>query len=171
MGRVMRRLLATAALVSAAGVLVPVARAVAPAEVQRALQADYNDRDGAVARKDIEGTLAHYAPDFTAVSTAGKTHDLKEERADFLKTFRLPAKSGVTKSLIQKVTLGKAGTEAVVAVHRQGTLLFVNPQTHFNDVLVLDGVYQDTWAKRSGAWLLTREQASSLKATMNGKPL
>jgi len=167
----MRKWLTTAAMVLTAGALLPVARAVAPAEVQKALQADYNDRDGAVARKDIEGTLAHYAPDFTSTSTAGKTHDLKEERADFLKTFRLPAKSGVTKSTIQKVTLGKAGAEAVVAVHRQGILLFANAQTHLNDVLVLDGAYQDTWAKRGGAWLLTREQASSLKATMNGKPL
>lgn len=154
-----------------AGVLVPAARAVAPMEVQKALQADYNDRDGAVARKDIEGTLAHYAPDFTAVSTLGKAHDLKEERADFLKTFRLPAKSSVTKSMIRKVTLGKAGTEAVVAVHRRGILLFVDPQTQLNRVLVLDGVYQDTWDKRGGVWLLTREQASSLKATMDGKPL
>jgi ketosteroid isomerase-like protein len=148
-----------------------VARAAPPAEVQKALQAEYNDRDGAVARKDIEGTLAHYAPDFLSISTAGKTHDLKEERADFLKTFRLPAKSSVTKSLIQKVTLGKAGTEALVAVHRRGILLFADPQTQLNNVLVLDGAYQDTWDKRGGAWLLTREQASSLKATMNGKPL
>jgi len=167
----MRKLLMTTALALAAGALLPVARAVAPAEVQKALQADYNDRDGAVARKDIEGTLAHYAPDFLSTSTVGKTHDLKEERADFLKTFRLPAKSSVTKSTIQKVTLGKAGAEAVVAVHRQGILLFVNPQTHLNDVLVLEGAYQDIWAKRAGTWLLTREQASSLKATMNGKPL
>lgn len=165
-----KRLVMVAAVVTA-GALLPVARAVAPAEVQRALQTDYNDRDGAVARKDIERTLAHYAPDFAGISTGGKTHDLKEERADFLKTFRLPAKSSVTKSLIQKVTLGKAGTEAVVSVHRQGILLFANPQTHLNDVLVLDGAYQDTWAKRGRTWLLTREQASSLKATMNGKPL
>lgn len=167
----MRKWLMTAVMVLTAGVLLPVARAVAPVEVQKALQADYNDRDGAVARKDIEGTLAHYAPDFLSISTVGKTHGLKEERVDFLKTFRLPAKSSVTKSTIQKVTLGKAGTEAVVAVRRRGILLFANPQTHLNDVLVLDGAYQDTWAKRSGAWLLTREQASSLKATMNGKPL
>ncbi len=171
MGKLLRKFLMTGAVVLATGALLPVARAVAPAEVQRALQADYNDRDGAVARKDIEGTLAHYAPDFTSVGTAGKAHDLKEERADFLKTFRLPAKSSVTKSTIQKVTLGRAGAEAVVAVRRHGILLFADPQTQLNHVLVLDGVYQDTWAKRGGAWLLTREQASSLKATMDGKPL
>ena len=164
-----------AGIVAAAGVLLPVARAAAPSpppgEVQKALQADYNDRDGAVSRKDIEGTLAHYAPDFTSVTTAGKTHDLKEERAEFLKTFHLAVRSSVTKSTIQKVMLGKAGAEAVVTVHRQGILLFVNPQTHLNDVLVLEGAYQDTWDKRAGAWLLTREQASSFKATMNGRPL
>ena len=167
----MRKLLMTATLVLTAGALLPMVRAAAPVEVQKALQADYNDRDGAVTRKDIEGTLAHYAPDFTSVSTVGKTHDLKEERADFLKTFRLPAKSSVTKSTIQKVTLGKAGAEALVSVHRHGILLFANPQTQLNQVLVLDGTYQDTWDKRGGAWLLTREQAFSFKATMDGKPL
>ena len=161
----------TASVALTASVVLAAARAAAPAEVQKALQADYNDRDGAVARKDIDGTLAHYAPDFTGISTVGKAHDLKEERAEFLKTFRLPVRSGVTHSTIQKVALGKAGTEAVVAVHRRGILLFADPQTQLNDVLVLDGTYQDTWAKRNGVWLLTREQASSFKATMNGKPL
>ena len=110
----MQKFLTAAAMVLTAGVLLPVAWAAAPAEVQKAIQADYNDRDGAVSRKDVEGTLAHYAPNFTSISMAGKVHDLKEERADFLKTFRLPAKSSVTKSTIQKVALGKAGTEAFV---------------------------------------------------------
>ena len=147
------------------------ARAAAPAEVQKAIQGDYNDRDGAVSRKDVEGTLAHYAPDFTSISMAGKAHDLKEERADFLKTFHLPAKSSVTKSTIQKVTLGKAGSEASVTVRRHGLLMLSDPQTQLNHVLSLDGVYQDTWDKRGGAWQLTREQASSFKATMDGRPL
>ena len=146
------------------------AQASAPTEVQKALQSDYNERDSAVARKDIDGTLAHYAPDFTSLSLTGKAHDLTKERADFLKTFSLSVKSSVIKSTIQKVIVGKAGMEATVTVKRHGILLFVNPQTQLNDVLVLDGVYQDTWAKRSGGWLLTREQESSRKATLNGKP-
>lgn len=171
MVRKLRKLPMMAAMVLMGAALLPAARAAAPAEVQKALQADYNDRDGAVSRKDIAGTLAHYAPDFTSVTTAGKAHDLKEERAEFLKTFRLPAKSSLTKSTIQKVTLGRAGTEADVSVRRRGILLFVNPQTQLNQVLVLEGAYQDTWVKRGGAWLLTREQASSLKATMDGHPL
>ena len=167
----MRNLMMTAALVSMAAISLPTAGAAAQTDARKALQADYNDRDSAVSRKDIDGTLAHYAPDFTGVSATGKTHDLKEERADFLKTFSLPAKSSVTKSTIQKLIWGKAGTEATVSVHRHGILLFVNAQTQLNDILVLDGIYQDTWAKRSGTWLLTREQATSLKATMNGRPL
>jgi ketosteroid isomerase-like protein len=155
-------------LAASAGALL--AQGNAPMEVQKALQADYNDRDSAVAHKDIDGTLAHYAPDFTSLASTGKAHDLAKERADFLKTFSLPAKSSVIKSTIQKVTVGKAGTEVMVTVKRHGILLFANAQTQLNDVLVLVGVYQDTWAKRSGGWLLTREQESSRKATMNGKP-
>ena len=155
----------------ALGFIAPMARANAAADVQKTLQADYNDRDSSVTRKDIDGTLAHYAPDFVGVSSAGKAHDLKEERADFLHTFALPAKSSVSKSTIQKLTLGKAGAEATVTVQRHGILLFVNPQTSLNDVLALDGIFQDIWAKRPAGWALTREQTISLKATMNGKPL
>ena len=155
-------------LAASAGTLL--AQGNAPIEVQKALQADYNDRDSAVAHKDIDGTLAHYAPDFTSFGQTGKAHDLAKERTDFLKTFSLPAKSSVIKSTIQKVTVSKAGMEATVTVKRHGILLFANAQTQLNDVLVLDGVYQDSWAKRSGGWLLTREQETSRKATMNGKP-
>ena len=146
------------------------AQAKVPPEVQKALQADYNDRDAAVTHKDIDGTLAHYSPDFTSVSLTGKAHDLAKERADFVKTFGLASKSSVIKSTIQKVILAKAGTEATVIVKRHGILLFVNPQTQLNEVLTLDGVYQDTWDKRPSGWQLTREQESSRKATMNGKP-
>ena len=161
-----------AAAVLALGAATPASQADAETSVQKTLQADYNERDSAYIRKDIDGTLAHYAPDFIGVSTTGKTHDFKEERADFLKTFtRSPPKSTITKSTIQKLTLGKGRREATVTVQRHGILLFVNPQSGLNDVLVLDGVFQDVWAKRAGEWLLTREQASAVKATMNGKPL
>ncbi len=168
----MRTTILAALALLALGMAAPLARAGAEANVQKTLQADYNERDSAYVRKDIDGTLAHYAPDFVGVSTTGKPHDLKEERADFLKTFTtLAAKSSVTKSTIEKLTLDKGKTEATVTVQRHGILLFANPETGLNDVLTLDGIFQDIWIKRAGAWLLTREQASSLKATMNGKPL
>ncbi len=141
------------------------------ADVQKTLQADYAARDAAFMQKNIASTLAHYAPDFTGISDTGKAHDLKEERADFLKTFALPAKSAVTHSTIEKLTLGKAGKEAAVTLRKHGILLLVNPQTGNNDVLVLDQSVQDTWTKRGAAWLLVREQASPIKATMNGKAL
>jgi len=32
------------------------------ADAQKALQINYNDRDAAVSRKDVDGALAHYAP-------------------------------------------------------------------------------------------------------------
>jgi len=141
-------------------------------DVRKALQADYADRDNAVARKDVDGTLAHYAPDFVGVSHTGKAHDIKEERADFVKTFTtLNLRSNVSHSAIQALALGKGGAEAQVTLRRHGVLLLANPQTRVNYVLVLDGVYQDTWAKRAGAWLLTREQEKTIKATMNGLPL
>ena len=155
-------------LIGAAG---PALAADTAATVQKTLQADYNTRDKAVARRDIDATLAQYAPDFVGISQTGKMHDLKEERADFLHTFALPAQSSVTQSTIQKLTLAKAGAEADVSLHRHGVLVLIDPQTHASAVLVLDGVYQDVWAKRSGKWLLAREQAVSVTATMNGKPL
>ena len=115
--------------------------------------------------------LAHYAPNFVGVSRTGQTHGLQEERADFLATFSLPAQPGVTHSTIQKLTLAKAGAEANVSLHRLGSLSVTNPQTHVSQTVVLNGTYQDVWVKRSGGWLLAREQEISVAASMNGKPL
>ena len=141
------------------------------ADIQKTLQSDYTTRDSAFMSKNIDVVLAHYAPDFTGVSDAGKTHDLKQERADYLKTFALPAKSAVTQSTIEKLTLGKSGSEAAVTLHKHAILLFSDPQTGHNSVLVLDGRVQDTWTKRPTGWQLTHEVSSPIIATMNGKPL
>ena len=149
----------------------PVMAADTAASVQKTLQTDYDSRDKAVARRDIAGTLAAYAPDFVGVSRTGKTHSFSEERQDFLNTFALPAQPGVTQSVIKKLALAKAGTEADVTLHRRGTLTLTDPQTRALRVVVLNGEYQDVWAKRTGVWRLTREQSVSVTATVNGKPL
>lgn len=141
------------------------------ASVQKTLQADYDARDQAVARRDIAATLAHYAPNFVAVGRTGQTHGLPEERADFQATFNLPARPGVTHSTVQKLTLTKAGTEADVSLHRLGSLSLTDPQTHTSRTVVLNGTYQDVWVKHAGVWLLAREQEVSVAASLNGKPL
>ena len=102
------------------------------ADVQKTLQGYYAARDTAFMSKNIESVLAHYAPDFTGVSDAGKSHDLKEERADYLKTFALPAKSAITQSTIEKLTLGKSGSIAAATLHKHAILLFSDPQTGRN---------------------------------------
>ncbi len=150
---------------------IPALAADTAVSVQKILQVDYDSRDRAVARRDIAATLAVYAPDFVAVSRTGKAHGLPEERTDFLNTFALPAQPGVTQSTIEKLTLAKAGTEADVTLHRRGTLTIIDAPTHTPRTVVLNGEYQDVWARRSGAWRLTREQAVSVMATVNGKPL
>ncbi len=150
---------------------IPAIAADTAGTVQKTLQTDYESRDKAVARRDIDATLAHYASDFVGVSRTGKTHGLPQERADFQDTFALPAQSGVTRSVIEKLTLAKAGTEADVTLHRRGTLILTDAQTHQNRTVVLNGTYQDVWAKRSGGWRLIREQVLSTTATVNGKPL
>jgi len=164
----MRDFLVAAALLTAA--LGPV-EAADTAAVQRTLQANYDARDKAVARRDIGTTLAHYAPDFVGVSRTGKTHGLQEEKADFQATFALPAQPGVTHSTIQKLTLAKAGTEADVSLHRLGSLSLPGPQTHASRTVLLNGTYQDVWVKRPAGWMLAREQEVSVTATLNGKPL
>ena len=150
---------------------VPALAADMAATVQKTLQTSYDSRDKAVARRDINATLALYAPEFVGVSKTGKTHGLAEERADFVKTFALPASAGVTVSTIQKLTLQKAGSEADVTLHRHGTLTLTDPAAHTSRIVVLDGVYQDVWVKRPGGWRLTREQVVSAAATVDGKPL
>lgn len=164
----MRTLLAITALLALAA---PGIAAETAASVQKTLQADYDSRDKSVARRDITATLAGYAPDFVGVSRTGKSHNLSEERVDFLNTFALPAQPGVTQSTIEKLMLAKAGTEADVTLHRRGTLTLTDTQTHQSRTVVLNGEYQDVWARRTVGWRLTREQAVSVTATVNGKPL
>lgn len=161
-------LVLAAVFAAAAG---PAAAADTAAAVQKTLQADYDARDQAVARRDITATLSHYAPNFVGVSRTGQTHGLPEERADFLATFSLPARPGVTHSTIQKLTLAKAGTEADVSLHRLGSLSLTDPQTHASRTVILNGTYQDIWVKHAGVWLLAREQEISVTASLNGKPL
>ena len=141
------------------------------ADIQKTLQSYYAARDTAFMSKNVEVVLAHYAPDFTGVSDAGKAHDLKEERADYLKTFVLPTKSAITQSTIEKLALSKNGSAAAITLHKHAILLFSDPQTGRNSVLVLDGRVQDTWTKRPAGWQLTHEVSSVITATMNGKPL
>ena len=160
--------LALVALLAAAG---PSLAAEAPAAVQKTLQADYDSRDKAVARRDLTATLAHYAPDFVALSQTGKPHGLAEERADFQATFALPARPSVTHSTIQKLSLVKAGTEADVSLHRLGSLTLTDAQTHTPRTVILNGTYQDVWIKHAGTWRLSREQAVSVTASIDGKPI
>ncbi len=169
----MRNALVQSAVILAALVAVAVGPAVAAdtAAVQKTLQADYDARDQAVARRDIAATLAHYAPTFVGVSRTGQTHGLAEERADFQATFALPARPGLTHSTIQKLTMTKSGTEADVSLHRLGSLSITDPQTHVSRTVVLNGTYQDVWVKHTGVWLLTREQEISVAASLDGKPL
>lgn len=148
-----------------------VAAQVGATDVQKTLQGYYAARDAAFMSKNISAVLAHYAADFAGVSDTGKKHDLKEEQADFLRTFALPAKSALTQSSIEKLRLGKSGKEALVTLHKHGILLFADPQTGKNNVLVLDGSVQDTWARHPTGWQLTHEVSSPITATMNGQPL
>ena len=161
--------LATVLMLSLSTIAIPAVASAA--DVQKTLQGYYAARDAAFMSKNISAVLAHYAPSFTGVSDAGKAHDLKEERADFLKTFALPAKSVVTQSTVEKLALGRSGSEAAVTLHKHGILLFADPQTGKNNVLVLDGRVKDTWTKRPAGWQLTHEVSSQITATMNGKPL
>ncbi len=157
------RTLALAALLIAAG---PVGAADTAGAVQKTLQAGYDARDKAVARHDLDAVLAQYAPEFVGVSRTGKAHDLKEEQADFVQTFALPVQADVTQSTIEKLTLAKSGTEAMVTLRRHGTLHLADPQTRADRTVVLDGVYADVWAKRAGVWKLTREQEVSVHAAL-----
>lgn len=161
-------LVLAAVLAAAAG---PVMAADTAGSVQKTLQADYDARDQAVARHDITATLLHYAPSFVGVSRTGQAHGFQEERTDFLATFHLPARPGVTHSTIQKLTLTKAGTEAGVSLHRLGSLSLTDPQTHVSRTVILNGTYQDVWVRHTGVWQLVREQEISVAASLNGKPL
>lgn len=140
----------------------------AKSQTRNELQKIYDEQAAAMAKKDINGTLAHHAPDYVTISAQGKTHDLNAERQDFLTAFNAPISNMQFGTTIHDVTLD-SNTQAVVTATRTATGgVSANGKS---GVVAMNAELRDLWVKGAQGWQLKREKLISMKATLDGKPL
>ncbi|HZO87155.1 MAG TPA: nuclear transport factor 2 family protein [Chthonomonadaceae bacterium] len=162
-----RRPVPIAMTLYAALALAPLATADATADARKAIQTAYNQANAAMARKDVNGGLAHFAPDFEAVTRNGKKIMLPQIRQQLQQITMM--QSIRAKSTIQKFRL--KGNQAVVTVKEHADLTGVNPQNKQKLTMSIDSVSEDTWVKSGKGWLQKRSKSLRETAKINGKPI
>src|SRR5437868_989172 len=87
------------------------AQADTVAQARKAIQAAYNQASAAIARKDVNASFAHYAPEFKNISKEGRVSTLQQAKAGATRAFAI-AKSVQDKNTITNVRL--MGDKAIV---------------------------------------------------------
>ena len=168
--------------VAALFALTSTAHADARSDAKNGIQKAYNTLNAAVARKDLNGVMAHRDPNYVFISAKGEQKNAQQARAATEALLRV-ARSARIKSTVQNVTLRKGG--AVVSVKenarfvlvvpprrsaRQGTLQLTQP-TAAKQVMVVNNTAREFWVKQGGRWRTKQSRTLSTKVTVNGKPV
>lgn len=156
---------------TALGVFVLLATVVwanATADARKAIQAIYDSHNAAVARKDLDGALAHRTQDYVSIGAKGDRKSLEQSRQVLRRLFAA-MEWAQGSSVIQKITL-KDDT-AIVLVKEKGRLVLANPQTGQKATLDINGLSRDVWVRRQGRWLVKQSQNLQSKITRNGQPV
>ena len=134
------------------------------AQARKAIQAAYDQQDAAQARKDLNATFAHCAPEFKDISKDGRVVTLTQARASLTQAYAM-AKSIKVRTTIADLHL--TGNKAIVTTKQHAVVTLVNPRTSRTMTLMDDEVDQDTWVKRSNRWWAT--ESKTLKETRSVK--
>ena len=150
------RLLPMAALLVMSG---SAALADTPAQARKAIEGIYAKDRAAMARKDVDTVFANQAPDYVAISKAGKR--VPREQANQIARQLTMAKTVDVKSRILSFALKGDTAVARLKTHIHATIM--NPQTNQPMAVTMDGLTEDTWVKRGGKWLI--KQMREIQAT------
>ena len=161
-----RPILAVVAALAAGLSLQAGAGADTAGDAKKALQVIYAKRDAAEAKKDLEGSLTGYAPDFVFVSPDGQKGDMKLLKRRLAPIFAL-MQTVKAKTQVQSVVVKGKDAAATVKTHLE--MLILNPQTQMPQKVAADAVSLDTWGKTSSGWLQKRMATKSETATLDGK--
>lgn len=163
-----RRTLLTAALLLAGASFAPQARADATSDARKTIQAAYDKMNAAAAKKDVNGILAYYAPDYEHVNQRGQKTTLAAMRQQMPQLLQM-MKSIKATTAIKKFVL--QGSQATVAVASQGEMVGVDPQTKKAVKIVIFSSDEDLWVKGAKGWMQKRSKTLSSKQTVDGKPV
>jgi hypothetical protein len=143
------------------------ADADALADARKGVQAVYDSRNAAAAKKDPKGILAGCTPDFVYVTNEGQKGDLT------LLTKKLVPLLAMAKTLKATTTRQKfilRGNEAVSTVKTHIECMFIAFDVNQPSRLVLDDTSEDTWVNGSKGWLQKKKRSIADVSTLDGKP-
>ena len=138
-----------------------------PTQIQKTFQADYNAQDQAFGRNDPLGATAYFAPDFVVINRAtGQVtpNELAHQRGLVSEIHKIASKSVTAHTDITHFTLNPPKTQAEVVIQTRYIALAVSPKTGKPLTIVINGVYEETWAKRPSGWRIVSQQKISTRA-------
>jgi uncharacterized protein (TIGR02246 family) len=139
----------------------------ATTEARKAIQAAYNRRNAAMAKKDLKTVWSSMAKNYVSISKDGRRLSGAQLRA-MMTPFLMGIKSAKGTSTIRRVTL--QGNAATVEVAENGTVVGVHPQSKQEVVTRTNSRSLDKWVKVNGRWLIVQSKTLSESMTVNSKP-
>ena len=138
------------------------------AGVRRAIQSLYGEQNAAFSRQDIEGYLAHRAPNYVMIDKGGAGPGQDKLRKSVGVMFQGTKASSATTTILSASAEG-GGVVVVTREHLQMTV--VRPGDHQVGHLVADGRSRDFWVQGQDGWQEMRSKQLSSTETLNGQPL
>ena len=143
-------------------------KAETAAQVKKAIQAQYDKGNAAVAKKDSKALVATYTTDRISIDDKGVKHTVAEELQQMKQVFAMAQSLSGTTTI---VSITVKGYTAIVQVKESDKVVMANPQTHATSTMVMDSVSDDTWVKNGATWLQKKSVAKSQKTTLDGKAI
>ena len=141
-------------VLAALAALVPSARAD---DAQKAIQAQYDKRSAAAAKKDVEGSVAINAPEFIAIGLKGDKRTTAQIKPQLTQVFASIKSYTITTKITKCVVKGDSAR-----VTTQDAVVVVGKGSQESEA-----TSEDTWIKKGGQWLRTQNKLLTSKIKSN----
>ncbi len=132
------------------------------AETKKAIQAQYDKMDAALAKKDLSGYVKFCSKDFVNIDEKGQKAGLEATKAQ-MKQIIDASTAFKSNSAILKLTA--AGKSAIVRVKQHVACTINAPGAPAPQKLVIDAESEDTWNKTGSGWLIAKSKTISQNVT------
>ena len=137
------------------------------AATQKELQDNLNAMDAAIKKKDINGVMKYFAPDYKMKDLKGKSVTLSQIRDGYQSYFTQAHDITTASSTVQKVEAKKDAYAVTGQSTLRATTLDTQNKTH-EMAQVSTGLL--TWKKTKAGWQITGGKLISQDNTYDGKP-
>ena len=124
---------------------------------QKAIQAQYDKRSAAAAKKDVEGSVAINAPEFIAIGLKGDKRTTAQIKPQLTQVFASIKSYTITTKITKCVVKGDSAT-----VTTQDAVVVVGKGSQESEA-----TSEDTWIKKGGQWLRTQNKLLTSKIKSN----